>query len=182
MIRRSSLVAILLMAMTSFAGAATRTFTINSNTGDFTIDPVGHTFQFELPEGAFAPESQDGAMALVGNEIPAPSFSITHSATGLSYPFHGIHNFAGGPLYNLEFQLDVDNKIFIKLDATGLFDIGPPNDLPDGTQVDAHVIHQSGTTYNASFSSVTIGTVPEPSSMLLGLLSMLGAVAGLRRR
>lgn len=182
MIRRSSLVAILLMAITSFAGAATRTFTINSNTGDYTIDPVGHTFEFELPDTAFEADSPDGELALVGNEIPAPSFSITHSSTGLSYPFHGIHNFPGGPLYNFEFQLDLDNKVFIKLDAAGLFDLGPPNALPDGTQVNAVVVQQEGTTYRTTSASITIGTVPEPSSLLLGLMSLLGAVAGLRRR
>lgn len=182
MIRRIALVAAVLTIAATAASAATRTITINSSSGDLLLQPVGNTFQIELPVGAFAADSSFGELAIVGHEIPS-GFNITNNVLGGNFPFTVIHNAEGAGLFTIEFTRGEFEKVFIKLNEPGIFDIGPPNDLPDGTDPDAVVWIQTGPgifTYGAA--SVTIGSIiPEPSSMgLLGLGFL--RILGVRRR
>ncbi len=185
MIFRAILIATVLAIATVGAQAATRTVTINSSTGDLVLDPIGTTFQIELPAGAFAPDSSFSQMAIVGHEIPT-GFNLTNSVTSGDYPFTLIHNVAGRGLFTLEFTRGEFDKIFIKLNEPGLFDIGPPNDLPDGTDPDAVVWIENGAgNFVFGQASVTIGSlVPEPSSLGLlgfGILGVFGACRRTRR-
>lgn len=186
MIIRAALIAfIFAITTTTGAQAATRTITINSSMGDLVLDPIGTTFQIDLPEGAFGPDSSFAQMAIVGHEIPT-GFNVTNSVTSGDYPFTLIHNVAGRGLFTLEFTRGEFDKIFIKLNEPGLFDIGPPNDLPDGTDPNAVVWIENGPgNFVFGEASVTIGSlVPEPSTLGLlsfGILGVFGACRRTRR-
>jgi hypothetical protein len=172
-----TLAIVVVLALSSAANAALRTFTINfggdAGNPDRVITPVGTTLNFGYVDGAFN-NNTAGSLELTS------VFSVNHSSSPFTYTLDRIVN-VPNTRYNFWFTASDGTELRIEFN-TPVFLQPSGTELPDGFDdvVDA-AIYVAGVRNSATATNpaITIATVPEPSAFGFGALAL--AVTGLGR-